>query len=145
MIGDTIQDPVNEGDSISEGDSNNGNDNTNGENDADDIDSENESEVFIGSANGDDNGDAPVGWIVTSVLLSAIFCVLCALFVCAKRNKKEQAAPRSVDCKIIPASQDDELNKMYEAKLHADDLSVDTDDESGEIAYAVADMEQRSS
>jgi CubicO group peptidase (beta-lactamase class C family) len=144
LIGDTIQDPINGG-SIGEGDFINGNDNTNGNNDADGIDSENESEVFIGSANGDDDGNAPVGWIVTSVLLSAIFCVFCALFLCAKRNKKDQAAPRSVDCKIIPTSQDDELNKMYEAKLHADDLSVDTDDESGEIAYAVADIEQRSS
>lgn len=140
FIGDTIQDPIDEGDSNNaDGDvsDNNG--------DEDDINRENESEVLIGSTNGEDD-DTPVGWIVGSVLLSAIFCVLCALFCCAKRSKKNnKGAPRSVDCKIIPGSQDDELNKMYEAKLHADDLSVDTDDESGEIAYAVADIEQRSS
>jgi len=130
LIEDTIQDP------IDREDSNNG--------DVGDTEREDESEVFIGSANGDDD-NTPVGWIVTSVLMSAILCVLCALFICSKRNKKDQPAPRSVDCKLIPASQDEELNKMYDAKLHADEVSVDTDDESGEIAYAVADIEQRSS
>jgi len=145
VVGDTIQDP------IDGGDSNNGDEDIDG----DDTDRENESEqVLIGSANGkDDDDDAPVGLIIGLVLLSALLCVFCALFFCSKRNKKNKdrgGAPRSVDCKMIPSggssSQDDELNKMYEAKLNGDDdlCSVDTDDESGEIAYAVADLEQRS-
>lgn len=134
LVGDTIQDPIDEGDSANEDDLNNG----------DDTDRENESEqVLIGSVNGDDD-DAPVGLIIGLVLLGAIMCMLCGLFFCARRNKKDRGAPRSVDCKIMAGSQDDDLNKMYEAKLNADDLSVDTDDDSGEIAYAVADIEQRS-
>eukprot|EP00526_Cylindrotheca_closterium_P005773 CAMPEP_0113639686 /NCGR_PEP_ID=MMETSP0017_2-20120614/20826_1 /TAXON_ID=2856 /ORGANISM="Cylindrotheca closterium" /LENGTH=580 /DNA_ID=CAMNT_0000550925 /DNA_START=23 /DNA_END=1765 /DNA_ORIENTATION=- /assembly_acc=CAM_ASM_000147 len=139
LVGDTIQDPIDGSDSNNGGDSNNGN--------TEDTDRENESEqVLIGSLNGDDDDGASIGLIIGLVLMSAIMCVLCALFFCAKRNKKDQGAPRSVDCKAIPAgSQDDELNKMYQAKLNGDDFSVDTDDESGEIAYAVADIEQRSS
>jgi hypothetical protein len=148
LVGDAIQDPIDGGDSNNGdngGDSNNGNEDLDGYNgDIEDTDLENESEqVLIGSANGDDS--APVGLIIGLALLAALLCVVCTLFFCSKRSTKDRGAPRSVDCKIVPTgSQDDELNKMYEAKLNADDLSVDTDDDSGEIAYAVADIEQRS-
>lgn len=121
-----------------------GNGNGNNINDAVGTNRENESEIFIGAAN-EDNDDAPVGMIVTLVLMSAILCVLLILFFLAKRNRKDEGAPRSMDakCQVLPGSQDDEMNKMYEAKL-ADDISVDTET-SGEVVFAVTDIEQRSS
>jgi len=94
--------------------------------------------------NNDDDDDAPVGMIVTLVLMSAILCVLLTLYFLAKRNKKDQGASRSIDaqCQVLPGSQDDDLDKMYEAKL-ADDISIDT--ETSEVVFAVEDIEQRSS
>jgi len=121
-----------------------GSGNGNNINDAVGTNRENESEIFIGAAN-EDNDDAPVGLIVTMILISCIICIMLSLFYRAKAtNQTSKEAPRSSEAmfKPTPDGYDDEMNKVYDVALDDED-SVDTEESDGVAYFVEEDIEQQ--
>mmetsp|Transcript_21512 Transcript_21512/g.53148 ORF Transcript_21512/g.53148 Transcript_21512/m.53148 type:complete len:578 (+) Transcript_21512:113-1846(+) len=134
LVGDTIQDPINGGDS------NNGNGNN------EDFEQESESNLMFGRDI--ENTGVPVGLVVTIVLGSIILCMLLALCCYAKRSEKKSQVPKTMEamCKVapdVPDGYDDDLNKVYDVALDDED-SVDTEESDGIVYFVEEDIEQKS-
>lgn len=108
-----------------------------------DVNREDESEIFIGTANEHDD-DTPVGLIVLFVLLSVFVCIMLTLFFRAKRKTDTKDTPRSTEAmfKVAPLGYDDEMNKVYDVSLD-DDASVDTEDSDVVTFIAAEDSNGR--
>jgi len=134
LIGDTIQDPVNESDQYVGIGIDGG------------TEKDNESDLLFGRET--ENG-VSAGLVVTLALGSIILCLLMILFCYAGRTKRKTHVPKPMDrmCKVAPDildGYDDEFNKVYDVALDDED-SVETEESDGIIYFVEEDIEQRSS
>jgi len=138
LVGNRPQDPIDGGNSSGGSENENVNNGV-----TEDINREDEPEVFIGAASENDD-DTPAGLIVLFVLISIIVCIMLTLFFRAKRKNETKNTPRSTEAmfKVAPHGYDDELNKVYDVSLDDED-SVDTEDSDVVTFVVEEDIEGR--